>query len=518
MVTPITSDVFDYLIESFLSKEEKTILRLVNKKYRNKYNNYVNIKTLIKNENINTFALLIIEAPTNIHVLCGLLEHGDTHLLSWFKDTYKNIIYNNFKLFEDNKFINLYESAVKSGKVEVLEWVKKNIIIRSEHYGLAEALHRESLDVIKWCYEHARPNFIFLSDDIPNMIRERRKFTLEIFQWYYKLVSLHWINLSDKIFYTTDIVKWLIHIDELKDCTFWTAYNIFNCALEDGNIELLELLKEERLISRDAILENIIEFEPFETATRCGNLQSMKWLYKNEYKWDIDIIFTILNLCDKIGEENVIEIMKWINDHILINMEERDRLLCPSMYSCCDNNIKLAEYLIEIGCPAPMSCYNDKDCTLLIKTSTELYYNPSRIQCTIHDLCQHGDVDRLKWLINSYEYDIVDIEKTFINDVIDTELIWDNNFLSIINDTSYIRSHFLVSACESGNLELIKFLYGIGCEYIPQCSFILAEKGYIHILEWMKQNGLRIVFNEEWKRGKYVSKRGYDWLVANKYI
>ncbi|SNW62291.1 Ankyrin-repeat protein [Orpheovirus IHUMI-LCC2] len=56
----MTKDVFNYMMESFLSIDERNVLRLLNTEYRDKYKGKININTLIRNNNLKTLKYLII--------------------------------------------------------------------------------------------------------------------------------------------------------------------------------------------------------------------------------------------------------------------------------------------------------------------------------------------------------------------------------------------------------------------------------------------------------------------------
>ncbi|SNW62358.1 Ankyrin-repeat protein [Orpheovirus IHUMI-LCC2] len=515
MDNPITNDVFLYLIDNFLSGEEKTILRLLNKTYRSKYNNYVNIKTLVKNGNIDTIKELTIEFPTDIHTFSGLLEYGNIDLLNWIKDN--SMINDRVHLLKNSKYIDLYGSAAKSGKVEVLQWLNTNINIKSTYYGFNKALDSKSLEVVKWCYECAKKNDRWILDYIPNMTTDRYKFTFEVFCWLFAKVEELDTGLSKVIFYTTDIVTWLINNNKLQECEDleFIKWDIFTCAIKGGNIQLLELLKNNGIMSPEIAIENDEEFTAFYEAFNYGNIEVMKWLYVNGYRWCSMSLANIIMSCKDLGEDKTLEILEWVMDYCKSNIK-----LYEQLYGYCGPNIRLIKFLIKVQCPLPnhLSIINDYD--LLLK-NIFLSFTNNEVYHMILTLCKSGNLNMLKWLISTCGYNIADIEKEYAKIILDilhiSDVQMDGNTVTSDNTLgmTYIMLHFIANACKYGNLEVVQFLYNAGCKYIPECSFMAAREGHIHILKWMKSNNLKIQIpqDEEWNIGKYISKQVYDFIL-----
>ncbi|SNW62353.1 Ankyrin-repeat protein [Orpheovirus IHUMI-LCC2] len=156
MDNPITNDVFNYLINNFLSNAERTILRLLNISYRDKYNSYVSVKTLIENNNIDTVRWLIMEHSISCDIFCGLLQYGDINLLKLFVNNNNSILDKNLLFLENKRYPSFYNSAVKSGKIEILNWLASTCDRGSHDYGYFTAVKESfSLDIIKWCYIRA---------------------------------------------------------------------------------------------------------------------------------------------------------------------------------------------------------------------------------------------------------------------------------------------------------------------------------------------------------------------------
>ncbi|SNW62357.1 Ankyrin-repeat protein [Orpheovirus IHUMI-LCC2] len=496
----ITDDVFNYLLESFLSREEKTILRLLNKKYKNKYTNYINIKTLVKNNNIDTIKELIIEYPITNHVFCGLVEYGNTELLDWF------ILHNNITYME---YLDPYKIAAKRNNIDILKWLEKNINMMSKTYGYDISLYNGSLDVIKWCYER-HDKYI----SICKIMHGRNGFyywNLEIIKWIHNTyISLNPI-LYKYIVYDVNMINWLIESGLLNNTNI--LHNVGESICRHGNVELLKLLN---LLN---LSEGLLGYY-FNVAAKEGNVDIMKYLYKCGMSWDYNMFTNVISSCNKIGSDKCIEIIKWLLNPLSIqstkNQDEQiiidEENACSwgyVIYSKCNGNMKIVKWLMEVGCPV-RSIYGVDDAKifytnmrdvidnydLLVKTGFILDNedNEDDIEQTdklVEIVCKNGDISTLKWL-ESEGFKIP------------------------------ARYQILRNACKSGNLELVKFIYNkdieVYCYNYAYASMAAVEYGHTHILEWMKETGLNISVDKRWNNGRYVSKKGYDWLIANNYI
>ncbi|SNW62289.1 Ankyrin-repeat protein [Orpheovirus IHUMI-LCC2] len=125
----ITKDVFHYMINTFLSIDERNILRLLNKKYRDKYKNNINLRTLVKNGNIGTLQYLYITNHNYYKCirLAAKLEKWD--IFSWIsnlrhKDTYERVGGN-------SKFKMCYNFYSIDNKISIIKLLKDNLHLLS---------------------------------------------------------------------------------------------------------------------------------------------------------------------------------------------------------------------------------------------------------------------------------------------------------------------------------------------------------------------------------------------------
>ena len=49
--------------------------------------------------------------------------------------------------------------------------------------------------------------------------------------------------------------------------------------------------------------------------------------------------------------------------------------------------------------------------------------------------------------------------------------------------------HMMISAVGSGNLELVKWLRGEGCDWNVVACALAAENGQLEVLRWLRVNG-----------------------------
>ncbi|SNW62363.1 Ankyrin-repeat protein [Orpheovirus IHUMI-LCC2] len=500
-MNPITDDVFNYLLDNFLCKEERTMMRLLNKKYKNKYYNYINIKTLLKNNNINTVKELYIEDPILHHVFCGLLEYGNIELLDWFIQNNNSMASNeNWRIIK-KKYLDPYSSAVISNNINVLQWLQNNTNIKSDHYGYKTCLYNGSLEVIKWCHERCTKN-----KDITNLLPHLGFYhwNLETIKWIHSIYTKLPSYFYEYIIYNMEMVRWLMEEGLVDDDNILT-YIIFSIC-RDGNIELLKMLTLNKKLLNTY----------FNMAAAEGNLDIMKYLYLNGLRWNDNIFPIVISSCNKIGSDKCIEIMKWLlnplslsssrdeNAGIIIDQENA----CPwgyATYSRCNGNIKVIKWLCDVNCPIKCIYYGVNDPKIFYNNIRDVMNNYSLMLRTgfvlddednkqeIHNLtkilCKNGDIDVLKWL-ESKECKIP------------------------------VSDRVIKASCKSGNLELVKWIY----EKIDRTahnynygSITAVEYGHVHILEWMIENGIKILYDGRWCKGKYITKKGYQWAISYKH-
>ncbi|SNW62361.1 Ankyrin-repeat protein [Orpheovirus IHUMI-LCC2] len=491
----ITEDVFNYLINTFLSKEERTILRLVNTKYRSKYADYVNIKTLLKNNNIETIKSLIIEYPIKEYVIYQLIDCGNVELLEWlFCEEIKTI---NWKR-------NLYNLAISTGDIKVLEWINNNICIPFSDNNYNYALECGNLDVIKWFHSKyiSKRYHVFVSSS------DGYKWNIETFEW---VMNTHTITQEGyrSIIYNYDLTVYLL--ENYQDIKSYDLYKeILTCAIIYEDFKLLKLMKNE-IIRYD--INNFLW-----RAVRVGNLPIMKYLYKNGRRLNSRNLLGRIHIdnayacIDTKGIDTVIDIMKW-----LLNPEEKEGIVRDEINACCWSsfsyakvgyNFKIIKWLMDAGCPLPSEniiidthCFvnNIEDIIknyhmldiLKIDMEENIRYNGILL---LTMLCKKGDMNSIKWFM-------------------------DKGFFNYKKSKKKRKTKIIKNACKSGNLDLVIWLYNNGYGYDKKCCKKAISYGHVNILEWIKEQGLEIAYSKkEMDKHDYISKRGYDWAKCNNLI
>ncbi|SNW62576.1 Ankyrin-repeat protein [Orpheovirus IHUMI-LCC2] len=314
----ITKDVFGYMVEKFLKDKEKPLLKLVNKEYRHKYKNSINIKSIIKNGNLGTLNYIKIDKWTPKFIRYAI-QYGKWDIVEWLSnlsinlkdkpskyqiDTMNKIINSNIPHLSksidiNNSYLFLFLFRIFDEPDKAFDNMAKN----GNLYG------------IKWLH-----NFLQTGYDIKEcswketvFINAARRGHINILQWISEVTT---IRYGDKVmaaaarFGNLDNMKWLKSI----------GCNVSSYALEE--------------------------------AGRYGNIENMKWLISIGCQWT-DRAFT------RAVKNGNIHNLKWI---LLQSASENDG--CPmSSVSFAEaireDNLTLATYLkTEFGCPMDIYSYH----------------------------------------------------------------------------------------------------------------------------------------------------------------
>ncbi|SNW62290.1 Ankyrin-repeat protein [Orpheovirus IHUMI-LCC2] len=194
----MTKDVFNYMIDNFLSIDERNILRLLNKEYYNKYKDKINVKTLIINKNLGTLKHIIINhricSKYIIDYITKSLKNGEWDIFTYLCFLQNNNIDDRSYYISRDKFAiwrRLKENnsllAQISNGIDIMK-----IIFNKEGYMISEPY------IISWIIEVSRG---------PGSIMEiatdrRRKLFLDIIKYSHTESLLFLCNIYNLILRT----------------------------------------------------------------------------------------------------------------------------------------------------------------------------------------------------------------------------------------------------------------------------------------------------------------------------
>ncbi|SNW62383.1 Ankyrin-repeat protein [Orpheovirus IHUMI-LCC2] len=304
----ITEDVFEYIINKFLTKTERNVLRLINKKYNNRYHKIISLITLIRNGNNKTFQYII---PSSIspYIIYTALKYNNEEIIELYwpivtSPSYKYII----------KPELLYAYAIKGGNIERIKWLVNIGIDIITYYQqiMNVAVKRGNLNIIKYIYEVSKEKtpiyWIFPHASLSG--------NLEVMKWmsavgceladnnvfvnavkYGNLENIKWLisvgcpyDYSSSMEYACEfghihIIEWFLENND-KNIDIKTINNMFGHAISNARIDLIKYLL---ILFPDADIKiHSFNFGRFAAKDRFINIgwikENMDWINKLDFK------------------------------------------------------------------------------------------------------------------------------------------------------------------------------------------------------------------------------------------
>lgn len=350
----ISEDAFNYMINTFLTKGERTLLKLVNGKYNKCSQSKINIKSLVINNNLETLKLLNIKMSAIVisNIAKTAAEYGHLQILQWLQNDCPN-------------GIGVFNKAVSTGQLHIMEW----LLSHNPKLGkgcLRTAIKHKQYKCIEWLFSKVEQNndiwFDIYDDDaykeaakldnLHLMKRLHKENVLrdidvdccifEVSAQYGSLETIKWLLNPNGIdgqniySYDQETISKLIERKDLQLIKFMYdinpdaySYNeMLNDGISTGNLDIVKFLYE---------IGGHFSEESFNKAALTGNLELMKWLLvRNDFS-NNTFHYAAIN--------GNMEVMKWLRNKGCIWNEF-------TFQGAVDNGNKdNIKWLIENGCP-----------------------------------------------------------------------------------------------------------------------------------------------------------------------
>ncbi|SNW62575.1 Ankyrin-repeat protein [Orpheovirus IHUMI-LCC2] len=471
----ITKDVFNYMVTNFLKDKEKSLLRLVNKEYRSKYKNKINIKFLIKNGNLGTLKILDIEDWSDEFMWYSIV-HGQWHIVEWLSG--HKIKYNRPCEYCPSYFITkIIDNNIPhiSKDINVEGTMDSYIRLWFGNFGMVSKCFVDMAKVgnlygMRWLLNFCKKAWVtknakdVLQEDV--FIIAARYGRMDVMEWLLNPNDAVYDELKCKDFVYNVNGRSLLLVDTDEHCKYHE--DTMAAATRYGNLDNLKWLYNigcpltASVFCHAAIhcnLDNLKWLHQnrcpwdkylFYGAIRIGNIDNIKWLISNGYHERCDHRYSFIIAI----ETNNVSLMTFIIDKFTVEMEEYFYEVAVDANSL--NAIKL---LADIRCPLQS---NKRLNNLLI---------------------ERNNLELFKCLYNigyNYPYNIIFKYIYRIKLKCKAEIIqWLLDIGMKITDKDFI---FALQEC---SLDIIKCIY-TSIKHIPEMSLNYALiGGDMNVLKWV---------------------------------
>ena len=224
--------------------------------------------------------------PYSSNTYIGAINNGNIHNLNWLKN-------NNCPLCE-----GMYECAINLDNILVIDWLLNNNFTYENLIYMA--IKKGNIDMIKFLdsklnYEINKS--ILLTAVINN------KNNCDIFRYYYESNK---IILNESLFDIAVINNSLPNIEFLiKNNCPYNILTIHKKPIIENNLDILKLFHKYKL----KLSDNVFNFAAYHL-----HLNILKWLFKNNYKFNNDTFITALN-STKYKCIDKIEVLDWFKNN-----------------------------------------------------------------------------------------------------------------------------------------------------------------------------------------------------------